>query len=151
MRITDPSNPISRAQRGSVTVEFTVMVPVLLLLIGLVVAGGRMAHAQRTVHQLSDSAARAASLARTPAQAQADADLVIHGDAQGAKLTCTGGGPSSSVDVSGFAQGLGTPAVVTVEVQCQVALSDLLLPVLPGVWSVTASASSPLDQFRSRR
>lgn len=136
--------------RGAAAVEFAVVIPGLLLIIGLVIAGGRLAHAQQTVHQLADSGARAASLARTAATARADAAFVIHSDGADAGLYCNGG-PGSRVDVSGFATPVGEAATVTVVVECTVTLSDLLLPGLPGAWTVSASASSPLDRFRSRR
>lgn len=137
-------------ERGAVAVEFVVMVPALVLIIGFVIAGGRLAHAQQTVQLMADSGARAASLARTAAAAEEDVDLVVHSDADDADLNCSSG-LTSSVDTSGFAAPLGQPAEVSVDVACEVTLGDLLVPGLPGTWSVNASARSPLDRFRSRR
>lgn len=136
--------------RGAVAVEFAVLIPALVLLLGLVIGGGRLAHARHTVQQLADSGARAASLARTAAAARTDAELVLTSDAADADLTCQGG-PTATVDVSGFSVPVGQPAVVTVSVDCQVALADLGMPGLPGVWTVEASSESPLDRYRSRR
>lgn len=138
-----------RDERGAVAVEFAVIVPALLLLIGLVIAGGRLAITNQTVQQMADSAARAASLARTATEARADADLVLRSDARDGDLRCVGG-IRSTVDTGGFSAPLGQAAEVTVTVQCGVALSDLLVPGLPGTWHVSAEAASPLDRYRSR-
>lgn len=138
-----------RSERAAVAVEFAVIVPVLLLLIGVVIAGGRMAITNQTVQQMADSAARAASLARTATEARADADLVVHSDARDAGLKCVGG-IKSSVDTGGFSAALGQAADVSVTVRCGVALGDLLVPGLPGTWFASAEATSPLDRYRSR-
>ena len=61
-----------RGERGSVTVELTLVVPALVLVLGLLVAGGRLWFARATVVEAAQSAARAASLARTAGAAGAD-------------------------------------------------------------------------------
>lgn len=143
-------NCASSAERGAVAVEFSLLLPALVLLIGLVVAGGRLAYAHQTVLQMAESGARAASLARTAEQAQDDVALIVESDAHDAGLEC-GGGLSTSVDVSGFTVPPGQAAHVSVAVRCAVTLGDLLVPGLPGSWSVTATSDSPLDRYRSRR
>ena len=52
-------------QRGAAAVELTLLVPALLLVLGLLVAGGRLWFARTTVNEAAQSAARAASLARS--------------------------------------------------------------------------------------
>ncbi|MFV0453127.1 MAG: TadE/TadG family type IV pilus assembly protein [Propioniciclava sp.] len=136
--------------RGAIAVEFAIIIPAVVLLIGLVIGGGRLAHAQQTLQQVAASGARAASIARTAPAARADADAVIASDIADADLHC-GGGLTHSIDVGGFSAQLGQPAEVSVDVGCRVALADLLLPGLPGHWRVDASATSPLDRYRSRR
>ena len=58
-------------QRGAAAVELTLLVPALLLILGLLVAGGRLWFARTTVNEAAQSAARAASLARSAAAATA--------------------------------------------------------------------------------
>ena len=64
------------------------------------------------------------------------------------KLQCTT--KSVSVDTSGFASPVGTPATVTATVTCVVNLSDVAVPGLPGTRTITATMSSPLDTYRER-
>ena len=52
-------------QRGAATVELTLLVPALLLVVGLLVAGGRLWFARTTVNEAAQTAARAASLSRS--------------------------------------------------------------------------------------
>ncbi len=54
-----------RSERGSAALEVAIGAPVMLLLVVLVVAGGRVALARQTVTAAADSAARAASISRT--------------------------------------------------------------------------------------
>ncbi|MDN5571082.1 MAG: pilus assembly protein [Propionibacteriaceae bacterium] len=139
-----------RGERGAASVEFVVIVPALLLIIGLVIAGGRLAHARSTVQQLADSAARSASIARDAASARSNALEVIRSDAAAAGLRCSGG-LDHVLDVSGFAAGIGRGAEVRVDVRCGVTLGDLLVAGLPGTWLVEATATSAIDRYRGRR
>lgn len=139
-----------RDQRGAAAVEFVVLLPVLLLLIAVVAGGARVWFARSTVQQVADSAARAASLARDAATAQHDAEQVARLDLTSAALACAGGA-DVRVDAAGFAVPVGQPAGVGVRVGCRVALSDLVLPGLPGVLTVEGSSTSTLDRYRGRR
>lgn len=148
--MTSPGRAPRRGERGAAAVEFVIVVPVLLLIIGLVIAGGRLAHARSTVQQLADSAARSASIARDAGTARANALEVIRSDAQASGLRCSGG-LDQVVDVSGFATRVGQDARVAVTVRCGVGLGDLLVAGLPGTWRMEASASSTIDRYRGRR
>lgn len=141
---------MARDERGAAALEFVVIVPALLLLIGLVVGGGRVWYARTTVHQLADSAARTASLARTASEAQAGAVALAGQDAEASGLSCEGG-PGVAVDTAGFAVPVGQPASVRTSVRCSVPLADLLVPGWPGTLDVEASAESVLDRYRGRR
>ena len=141
---------LTRGERGAATVEFDILLPLLVLNLGVVLAGGRLAYARTTVQQLADSGARAASLTRDAGTAQAAAAEVIASDAANARLTCAGG-VRHTVDASGFAAALGTGAEVDVHVDCTVTLADLLVPGLPGEWAVEGSATSAIDRYRGRR
>ena len=135
-------------ERGSATLELAIITPALLLLLGLIVMAGRVDLAAGTVEHAAASAAREATLARDPGSAVAAARGAAAADLAAQGVTCA----SSSVDVdaAGFSAGLGEPATVTVTVSCTVPLSDLAVPGLPGSRTMTASATSSLDRYRSR-
>jgi Flp pilus assembly protein TadG len=137
-----------RDQRGSATVEITMLVPALLLTLGLVVAGGRVWFARTTVNEAAHSAARAASLARSAGEAG------TAGRSAGAQSLTTGGLRCASttvrVNTAAFGVPVGTPATVTATVGCRVAFADLLLPGLPGAIDLDATGASALDTYRSR-
>lgn len=134
-------------ERGSSVVEFVVVAPALMLMVALIVAGGRLALAQHAVESSAAQAARTASIARV----QADADATAHAAAQ-ASLHAQGTRCSSVrviLDTTGFATPVGAPASVEASVTCRLDLAGLL-PQLPGAVDVTATADSPLDTYRER-
>lgn len=136
------------AERGSVTLELAVLAPVLLVFLGFIVAGGRVQLAGGSVETAARDAAREASIARTPAAAQAAALTSARTTLAGEGLRCAQ--VSVTVDTSGFAAPLGQPAAVSARVACTVALADLLVPGLPGSHHMTATATSVLDPYRGR-
>jgi len=132
---------------GSAAVELAMLIPVIIAVVMLAVAGGRLALAHGAVQQAATDAARAASLARTSGDAHTDAATAASaslGQATPCRSIAVG------VDMSGFAAPVGTPAVVRATVTCTVALADLGVPGLPGTKTVTASMVSPLDTYRAR-
>lgn len=133
--------------RGSSVVEVVILAPALGLFLMLVIAGGRVAIAHQAVQSAAADAARSASIARTQGHAEtaaADAATTSLGD-QGTDCAAT----SVSVDSTGFAAPVGTPASVAATVTCQVDLAGLL-PGLPGSMPITATVRSPLDSYRER-
>lgn len=136
------------SERGSISVELAVLTPVLIIVLALIIAAGRVAIAGGAIEGVAAAAARQASLARTADQARTDATSTARRvlDEQG--LQCV----SSSVDVdtSGFAVPVGRPASVRVDVTCRVALSDLGVPGMPGTRELHDSFVSELDPFRGR-
>jgi Flp pilus assembly protein TadG len=136
------------ADRGSAALELVVLAPILLSLLALVIAAGRTTVAQAAVDAAARDAARQASIALSPAAAQAaglaSASAALRQDG----LDCT---PSVVIDTSQFASiPAGTPAEVSAVVSCAVPLANLALPGLPGTARLTASFVSPLDVYRSR-
>ncbi|MGV9268101.1 TadE family protein [Kitasatospora sp. NPDC003701] len=143
------SRPSShRGDRGSVSLELAILAPVLIAMLLLVIAAGRIHIADNTVEAAARNAARAASLERDGAAAKAAGTRVAQQTFQDQGLHCD----QLKVDVpdAGFRAPLGTPSTVRVSVSCTVALSDLALPGLPGSQTVRGEFSSPIDAYRGR-
>jgi Flp pilus assembly protein TadG len=139
---------LAKDQRGAAAVELALLVPVLLLLLGLVVAGGRLWFARTTVNEAAQTAARAASLARSEAAA-----ITAGRDAGQQSLTTAGLRCSStavSISTAAFAVPVGTPSTVTSTVSCTVDFSDVFLPGWPGSMQLAGRGSAALDTYRSR-
>lgn len=129
------------SERGTMSIEMVVLVPVLLLITMVAVAGGRIVSAQGMVEAASRDAARAASMERSVGAASTAANQSLS-QADTANASCSAG-----VDVGGFRRG----GAVTVSVSCRVKLSDLGLVFLPGTTVVKAESSAPVDQWRGTR
>jgi hypothetical protein len=115
------------------TVEFVLMVPLLVALLLFLVLAGRVVEAHGQVDGAARDAARAASIARTPAAAQAAADQAVAGDVS----WC--GRP----EVQGFVA--GSPSL-TVSLKCSLDLAFINL----GQMQVSGYAVAPLDPFAAR-
>ena len=135
------------AERGDAALELIILAPVLLALIALVIAAGRISVARGSVDAAARDAARQASLARSPGQARIAAELSAQAALRQDGLDCT---PAVSVDTVGFSVPVGQPAQVRATVSCQVPLSDLVVPGLPGSVTLTYTFTSPLDPYRGR-
>jgi hypothetical protein len=114
----------------------------------LTVLAGRIVLAGGTLEQAAAAGARAASLARSPAQATNAAESAIRRAVNDQRLQCQT--VTVTVDTSGFTVPLGQPASVRVNVSCRVRLADLTLPGLPGSRLLADHAVSPLDPYRGR-
>jgi Flp pilus assembly protein TadG len=133
---------------GNAALELVILAPALLLIISLVIAAGRTSLAQGSVSAAARDAARQASIARTPGQARASARTGALSELAQQGLHCA---PATvSVNLAGFAVPIGLPASVSVTVTCQVSLSDLMLPGVPGSKVLRAKFVSPLDPYRGR-
>lgn len=139
---------VASEDRGSATLELAVSAPVLLLLFALVIVAGRVSQAHQVVEAAAGEAARAATAARDVGSARARAASAVAAALDSAGMACRS--TSTQVDTSQWAVPVGRPARVTVTVSCQVMLSDLTMPGLPGSRSVTGSAGSALDTYRVR-
>jgi Flp pilus assembly protein TadG len=116
------------------TVEFVLLVPLLLTLMLFLVFAGRVVEAHGQVDGAARDAARAASIARSLGQAITDARAAVDGDIHG---WC------SNVTVNGFAPG---STAVTVTLQCSLDLTFIDF----GHVAIDGSAVAPLDQFVAR-
>lgn len=121
-------------QRGSMTVEFVLLAPLLLGLMLFLVMAGRVVEAHGEADGAARDAARAASVARSLGAAQLAADQAVRTDVRG---MC--GRPV----VQGYQPG-STAVVVTL--RCQLDLSFVGYATL----SVNGYAVAPLDQFVAR-
>ncbi|MGW6130788.1 TadE/TadG family type IV pilus assembly protein [Cellulomonas sp. NPDC055163] len=140
--------PSQDRERGSATLELAIITPALLLVLGLVVVGGRVQVASGAVEHAASTAAREASLMRTGTAAHAAATAAAARELDGQDLRCAA--TSTTVDTSGLTRRVGQPATVAVHLTCTVSFADLALPGLPGARTLTATATSPLDRFRAR-
>ena len=139
--------PLSSAD-GNAPLELLILAPVILFLIGLVIAAGRTSIAQGAVDAAARDAARQASISTSPAQAQVAAYSSAQAALRDDGLQCQ---PVVRLnDAAGFAAPLGQAAQVSATVTCTVRLADLLVPGIPGSKRLSASFTSPLDPYRSR-
>ncbi len=139
--------PRPAGEQGSAAVELAVLAPVLLLVLLLVIAGGRVSTARAQVREAARDAARAASLQRTPADADTAARMTAQTALADAGLHCQTTGTSTQATFDGA----GSGGSVHVTVSCQVALADLSPVPLPGSTTVTSDATSVLDTYRSQQ
>ncbi|GAA5029613.1 TadE/TadG family type IV pilus assembly protein [Actinopolymorpha pittospori] len=135
-------------ERGSEAIEAAIGVPAFLLFIAMIIAAGRFAIAHQAVQAAAADAARAASISRTQGAADSAATSGASSSLANQKLQCVS--KKVSVDTSGFAAPVGTPATVTATVTCVVNLSDVAIPGLPGHQTISATMASPLDTYRER-
>ena len=136
----------NNSERGSTAVELAVLAPMVLLVLGLMIAGGRIITAHAHVNQAAETAARAATLARSPSVAQAAATRTGQHSLSQQGVRCQ---PAQvQIDTSRFTAPLGQAGQVQVTTACTVTLSNLLLPGLPGTVRIPAEFSSTTDPFR---
>ncbi|RII07952.1 TadE-like protein [Streptomyces sp. YIM 130001] len=136
------------ADRGSYAVETAVLAPVMIALLLLMIAFGRVTDAEGAVDAAARAAARAASLERDAGAAEAEAQAAADRSLEGEGITCQTS--SVVVDTSGYALDLGVDANVEATIDCTADLTDIGLPGLPGAKTLTASWTSPIDTYRGR-
>ena len=135
-------------ERGAAAVEITLLVPVLVIFLGLLIAGGRLWFARTAVIEAAHTSARAASLARTAAQATADGQSAATASLSTAGLVCVD--RSVVIGTAAYRVPVGTPATVTSTISCRVLFSDILLPGMPGSIALSGQGAAALDTYRGR-
>ncbi|MFF0516130.1 TadE family protein [Streptomyces sp. NPDC004250] len=133
---------------GSVAIEAAIVLPPLIMFVCLALAGGRLVTSGAKIDAAAEDAAREASIHRTVASAQAAAQAAAAESLGDQGVACASS--SVAIDTSGLSVPVGQVGTVTVTVNCTVNLSDLLLPGVPGSKSLTSTATSVVDAFRSR-
>jgi Flp pilus assembly protein TadG len=133
-----------RSDRGSVSAEITLVAPLLVLLLVLVaVVIHRGVNARLRLDDVAHQAARAASMQRTPAAAESAARTIASTALAEAGVTCVSTG--AATNSAGFRPG----GAVAVTVTCSVDLGDALLLGVPGSKQLAATATEPIDAWRS--
>ncbi|WP_329583500.1 TadE/TadG family type IV pilus assembly protein [Streptomyces sp. NBC_01361] len=140
---------LMRQDRGSYALETAVLAPVLIAILGLMIAFGRITDADGAVDSAAHAAARAASLERDAGTAQAKAQDAVTRSLSGEGITCQTS--NVAIDTSGYATDVGEAATVTASISCTANLSDIALPGLPGAKTLSASWTSPIDTYRARQ
>lgn len=128
-------------ERGSVTVELVLVVPIFIVLLLLIVALGRASDAGIEVQDAAHAAARAATLATTPGAAEQAAEQAASQSLAASGTTCR------SVSVTADVGSLTPGTSVRVSVACTVNYRDLSGIDLPGAHTITATSSSIVDLY----
>jgi Flp pilus assembly protein TadG len=137
--------------RGSMAVEFVVAAPALVLLLLLVAAGGQWLNLTGKVGSATRDAVRSASLARTFADAQANAQTAAQSDLG----ACAAAAALTKVQLftNGAPVGAGTsPSREDIEVTVSVRGQPGGVPChrLPGQPDLRRHRAAPLDPFEDR-
>lgn len=141
---------VRAGDRGSTTIELAILAPAVITFFVVAVIAGRYAIALQAADSAAFDAARTASLSRTEGTARSRAITAAKASFAAQGIRCRG--PLGvQVDTSGFRVPVGQPGSVRVTVTCRAELSDVALPGMPGVTTLRASFTSPLDTYRSRR
>ncbi len=129
-------------EQGSAAAEIAILTPLLVILVLFMVFLGRLTEARAVIADAAHQAARAASIARDPAAAQAQAQQAATTALAGRGLACQHF--TVTVDLAGFRPGGTVRAAIT----CTTAMSDLWLLRVPGSQTLTASFASVIDTSR---
>ncbi|MFD6949834.1 MULTISPECIES: TadE/TadG family type IV pilus assembly protein [unclassified Nocardiopsis] len=131
-----------RDDRGSASVELSLLVPVLVVALVLMVIAGRQVSAALITQDAAAAAARAASLQRDAASARTHAYREAGRELDDRGVVCSLF--TAVVDASGFEPG----GIVEVRVACTVTVVDL--GGLGGERTLTATSTSPVDPYRGQ-
>lgn len=130
-----------RRDAGSIALELVFVGPALIVLLLLVAVGGKILTAKGQVQGAARDAARAASLSR--GDANADAEAAARQTLNG-KLKCS----NSDVIAPIPPTRAGTPVAATAT--CIVDVSSLGLPGFPGQKTLRVSMVAPVDTYVGR-
>lgn len=134
-----------RSQHGSASIELVLLTPVIVGLLLVVVAFGRIQNARADVEAAARAAARAASIERDAPSARVAGERAAFMEFDGGRFHCQT--LRFDIDTAVFA----ADSLVTATVSCGVALSDVSGMGIPGHHTITATFSEPLDRYRGTR
>jgi Flp pilus assembly protein TadG len=133
-----------RDDQGSVATEITMITPFLIvLLVFVAVVIHRGVDARLRLDDAAHQAARAASMQRSTATADLAARSTAQSALSGAGVVCR------SVEVTTDTSGLVPGGTVTVMLSCPVDFGDALILGVAGRRVLSATASEPVDTWRS--
>jgi Flp pilus assembly protein TadG len=144
--------------RGLITTELVIVLPILVSFLYLLVLAGRLTDARSDVVGAANDAARAASLQTNLAAAQIQAQAAAEDTVRGERLHCIGNDGAPTVNVEAIAPpnpppgqpgGFARGADVRVTVTCQVNTSDLNFIGVGATVTLTEVAWEPIDPYRS--
>ncbi len=133
----------AQAKTAQAIAELVIVAPVLLIVIVLMVALGRVDSAQGDVESAARAGVQAAVVQADASDAQTQASTAAQSSLSGAGLTCPA--PQISVDTSNFVAG----GWVSVSVTCVTSLADVSVPGVPGAKTLSATSSAHIDPFRA--
>ncbi|MFE5841979.1 TadE/TadG family type IV pilus assembly protein [Streptomyces niveus] len=140
--------PRAYHQRGSAALTTAIATPLVLSLLALTIAGGRIVLAQSATDAAARAAARTASLTADPTAGESAARDAATSSLRDSGLSCT------QVDVAlntgRLSAPVGQSATVQATVSCTAPLSDLALPGLGGSKTLTSTMTSTVDRWRAR-
>lgn len=134
-----------RREGGGASLELVLMVPALLALLLLVVAGGRLVQARGDTDAMARDAARAASVARSPGEAVVRAEAMVRSRVGEGGVQCRE--PNVVTDTSAFRPG----GSVGVAVTCHVDLAAVSLLGISASHAIEARAAEVVDERRGVR
>lgn len=139
------SRELDAHEGGGASLELVLLVPALLLLLLLVVAGGRVVQARGDADAMARDAARAASVARSPAEAAARAEAMVRERVGDGGVQCRE--PAVVTDTAAFRPG----GLVSVAVTCHVDLADVSALGVSTTRTIEGRASEVVDERRGVR
>lgn len=133
------------AERGSAAVEAVLIAPILLLLLAVLVGGGKLVSDQASIRAVAREAGRIAVTAPSGEEA------IRWGETRGSETAAGYGLDASGLEVTVLPGSFRRGGDVTVRVTYDVSLSDLpAFGLIPGSARLTATHVEPIDIFRSR-
>lgn len=131
-----------RPDHGAAALELVLMTPLLVAFIVVVVAAGRIAQARGDANDVAYAAARAASLASTPALARGAAEQAARAAVDQQDLVCR------AVEVSLEGSQLQPGGQVTATVRCTADLADVAGFGIPSSRNFVSTAQVPIETYR---
>jgi Flp pilus assembly protein TadG len=137
-----PSRRADGDRGGFAALELTILLPFVIVMLMLVVAGGRVARGRQLVDQAAQAASRAGSLSITPGGAEQAAQAAAQQSLADAGVSCTS--MTVTLDTSQFRPG----GQVVAHVTCHADLAGLAMAGVPGSVTLDGASASPLETYR---
>lgn len=129
------------SERGSVGVSSFFAVIILILLLGVGIAGMRVMIGQGDLSAASRAGARAAAIEHDHGDAMVAAARAVDGEIARAGLACESHAMTFDTPVGDFVPG----GIVTITVTCETSFDGLYAPWAGGPKTLTATSSEPID------